>query len=157
MEPSQAEPSADRDLRPTTGDTGSGMTEQTNRHLARAVSGVLRVGVLTSACVIAAGTVVTFLSAASRASARRSVPQLRRGILHPAGWYVPHTLGAVVKGVGQGSGPALVMLGLLLLIATPVLRVMVSVIGFTLERDRRFILITLVVLTVLIGSFAVGS
>jgi uncharacterized membrane protein len=70
---------------------------------------------------------------------------------------VPHTLGAVVKGVGQGSGPALVMLGLLLLIATPVLRVMVSVIGFTLERDRRFILITLVVLTVLIGSFAVGS
>jgi uncharacterized membrane protein len=70
---------------------------------------------------------------------------------------VPHTVAAVVKGVEQGHGPALVMLGLLLLIATPVLRVTVSVIGFARERDRRFVLITLVVLAVLIGSFAVGS
>jgi len=158
MEPPQVEPSDDhQDPWPTTGDTGSGITEQTSRRLTRPVSGVLRVGVVTSACVIAAGTVVTFLSAASRASARRSVPQLRRGILHPAGVYLPHTLAAVVKGVGQGNGPALVMLGFLLLIATPVLRVIVSAIGFTLEKDRRFVLITLVVLAVLIGSFAVGS
>jgi uncharacterized membrane protein len=71
--------------------------------------------------------------------------------------YVPHTVAAVVRGVGHGNGPALVMLGLLLLIATPVLRVMVSVISFAVERDRRFVLITLTVLIVLIGSFAVGS
>jgi len=49
------------------------------------------------------------------------------------------------------------MLGLLLLIATPVLRVMVSVVAFALERDRRFVLITGAVLCVLIGSFAIGG
>jgi uncharacterized membrane protein len=49
------------------------------------------------------------------------------------------------------------MLGLLLLIATPVLRVAVSVIGFALDRDRLFVLITLAVLAVLIGSFAIGT
>jgi uncharacterized membrane protein len=49
------------------------------------------------------------------------------------------------------------MLGLLLLIATPVLRVAVSAIGFALEHDKRFVVITLVVLAVLVGSFAVGA
>jgi len=49
------------------------------------------------------------------------------------------------------------MLGVLLLIATPVLRVAVSVIGFAIGHDRRFVVITLAVLAVLIGSFAVGA
>jgi uncharacterized membrane protein len=49
------------------------------------------------------------------------------------------------------------MLGLLLLIATPVLRVAASTIGFALDHDTRFVAITLVVLAVLVGSFAVGT
>ncbi|MGA2036023.1 MAG: DUF1634 domain-containing protein [Acidimicrobiales bacterium] len=125
--------------------------------MARAVSNVLRAGILISSLVIAAGIALTFASPASRASARRAVPQLRRGVIHPAGLHTPHTIAAVISGVGRGDGPALVMLGLLLLIATPVLRVAVSVIGFALDRDRLFVLITLAVLAVLIGSFAIGT
>ncbi len=71
--------------------------------------------------------------------------------------HAPHTVAAVVSGSGHGDGPALVMLGVLLLIATPVLRVAVSVIGFAIGHDRRFVVITLAVLAVLIGSFAVGA
>ena len=44
----------------------------------------------------------------------------------------------------------LIQLGLLLLIATPVARVMFSVLGFGLERDWMYVVITLLVLALLI-------
>ncbi len=139
------------------GQSTDSASERTIRRLAPAVSGVLRVGVVISSSVIAAGVALTFVSSASYTSARRAVPQLRRGVLHPAGLHAPRTVAAVVNGVGHGDGPALVMLGLLLLIATPVLRVAVSTIGFALDHDTRFVLITLVVLAVLVGSFAIAT
>jgi len=131
--------------------------ERTNQRLTPVVSGVLRIGVLISSSVITAGVVLTFVASASYTSARRAVPQLRHGVLHPVGFHAPRTFAAVLSGVGHGDGPALVMLGLLLLIATPVLRVAVSVIGFAADHDTRFVLITLTVLVVLVGSFAVGT
>jgi len=42
--------------------------------------------------------------------------------------------------------------GLLVLIATPVVRVMASVVGFVLERDRLYAAITIVVLAILLVS-----
>ena len=47
---------------------------------------------------------------------------------------------------------AITQLGLLVLIATPVVRVAFSVVGFALERDRLYVAITLAVLSVLLGS-----
>jgi uncharacterized membrane protein len=47
---------------------------------------------------------------------------------------------------------AIVQLGLLTLLATPVARVATSVIGFASERDGLYTAITLVVLAVLLGS-----
>jgi uncharacterized membrane protein len=47
---------------------------------------------------------------------------------------------------------AITQLGLLVLIATPVVRVAFSVAGFALERDRLYVAITLAVLAVLLGS-----
>lgn len=40
------------------------------------------------------------------------------------------------------------MLGLLLLIATPVARVAFSVVAFALERDRTYLVVTLIVFSV---------
>jgi uncharacterized membrane protein len=48
----------------------------------------------------------------------------------------------------------LIQLGLLLLIATPVARVAFSVIGFALEKDRMYVVITLIVLALLIYSLS---
>jgi uncharacterized membrane protein len=45
-------------------------------------------------------------------------------------------------------------LGLLLLIATPVARVAFSVIGFALEKDWMYVVITLIVLALLIYSLS---
>jgi uncharacterized membrane protein len=61
---------------------------------------------------------------------------------------VPGIVGAAWTGRARG----IIQLGLLLLIATPVTRVVLSVGMFALQRDRRYVVITLVVLAVLLYS-----
>ncbi len=121
------------------------------------VATVLRLGVGISSAVMVVGAAVTLLEPSTERAARRSLAQLRHGSLHLSGLRIPHSVAAVAQGLGHGYGPAIAMLGLLLLIATPVLRVGVSVVAFVHERDRTFVLITLTVLVVLLGSFAVGT
>ena len=48
----------------------------------------------------------------------------------------------------------IIQLGLLLLIATPVVRVAFSIIGFALQRDRAYIMVTMIVLALLLFSLA---
>jgi len=121
-----------------------------------AVATVLRVGVLASCGVIAAGTVLTLVARSSRDAAAHSLRGLRRGVLHPAPLHFPHTISGLAHGLAHGDGPSLALLGVLLLIATPVLRVTVSVVGYVLERDRAFVVITAVVLAILLASFALA-
>ncbi len=51
---------------------------------------------------------------------------------------------------------AYLSLGLLLLIATPFVRVAGSIVAFALQRDRRYVLVTAVVLAVMCLSVVVG-
>ena len=51
-----------------------------------------------------------------------------------------------------GSGRSVIQLGLLVLIATPIARILFSVIGFILEKDILYTCITLFVLAVIIIS-----
>ena len=70
----------------------------------------------------------------------------------------PQTFAQVWSGVLALHPQAVIALGLLLLIATPVMRVAVSVVAFAVERDRRFVVITLIVLLILLFSiFYVGA
>lgn len=50
------------------------------------------------------------------------------------------------------SGRGIIQLGILLLMATPVARVVFSVMAFALQRDRTYVVITLIVLAVLCFS-----
>jgi uncharacterized membrane protein len=50
-----------------------------------------------------------------------------------------------------------IQLGLLLLIATPVARVAFSILAFALQRDRTYVIVTLIVLGVLIYSLVGGG
>jgi len=63
---------------------------------------------------------------------------------------------AVLGGVASFSARAIIQLGLLLLIATPIARVAFAAIAFALERDYLYVVITLIVLAVLLYSL-VGS
>lgn len=69
----------------------------------------------------------------------------------------PHTLGDVWLGLLALHPQAIIVLGLLLLIATPVVTVTTSAIAFAVEHDRRFVVIALLVLAILITSFLLGK
>ncbi|HKD76236.1 MAG TPA: TSUP family transporter, partial [Ktedonobacterales bacterium] len=100
------------------------------------ISWVLRGGVLLSAGVIILGLAL-FAAEGARVHA------------------FPHTLPAVMHGVTHGDPLSIVVLGLLLLLCTPVLRVAVSIIAFALEGDRRYVAITSLVLALLLLSMTV--
>jgi uncharacterized membrane protein len=115
------------------------------------ISRLLRVGVLTSLLVVLAGTVVTFVHHPHYLSSRRDLVRLTR-----PGAEFPHSVPSVIRGLEHSQGRAIVTAGLLLLIATPVLRVAVSILAFACQRDRVFVVITTVVLTLLLTSFVLG-
>ena len=58
----------------------------------------------------------------------------------------------IVHGVTDLHARAIIQLGLLLLIATPVARVAFSAVAFAIERDYMYVLITLMVLAILTYS-----
>lgn len=105
------------------------------------VAWLLRVGVSVSATCIAAGALWSVVAG---------------GTGYPAGQY-PTSIGGIWLGLMAAKPLALVVLGLLLLIATPVLRVGLSVIAFRMEKDRQYVWITLYVLAVLVISFLLGK
>jgi uncharacterized membrane protein len=125
--------------------------EEKVRKVELAISSLLRIGVVTSLLVVLVGTVVTFVHHPHYLSSRRDLVRLTT-----PGAEFPHTVPSVVRGLQDSQGRAIVMAGLLLLIATPVLRVAISIIAFVYQRDRTFVVITSVVLALLLTSFVLG-
>lgn len=62
----------------------------------------------------------------------------------------PFTLPALATELASFRPQSIITLGLLLLIATPVLRVAVSIITFVVESDRKYVVITCLVLAILL-------
>lgn len=109
---------------------------------------LLRIGVIASALVVLVGGLLYLMQ-----DGRQPAPDLRAfqgqpeqlrnptGILHESAALEPR---------------GLIMLGLLLLIATPVARVIFSIAAFALQRDRLYVLFTLLVFAVLLYSLFNG-
>ncbi|HWE85150.1 MAG TPA: DUF1634 domain-containing protein [Terracidiphilus sp.] len=111
-----------------------------DRRLEVLIGNLLRAGVLLAAAVVFAGGV--FYLAQNHAAkvdfhtfAEESA-NLR-------------TVGGIVYSAVQLRSSGLMQLGLLLLIATPVARVIFAVVGFHLEGDRMYTIVSLIVLAVL--------
>jgi uncharacterized membrane protein len=110
------------------------------------ISLTLRVGVLSASAFGLAGGLLFFASHPQNADFN-----VFRGASMPFS-----TPGAIFRQAFQTPGEPLslrglsiVQVGILLLLATPVIRVVFSVVGFALERDRVYVLITVLVLLVL--------
>ncbi len=115
----------------------------TDERLESLLGNVLRWGVVTAAVVVLIGAAVFLVRHGAAAPAYHSF----RG--EPSDL---RTIGGIWGDVVRGSGRGLIQLGLLLLIATPVTRVILSLAVFAAQRDARYVVITLVVLTVLLYS-----
>ena len=120
------------------------MSERTATALEDVLARVLRWGVVASVALIAAGTAAAFAGDAAWG-------------LHPGTAAPPPDLPGILAGLAEMRGDAWIRLGLLVLIATPVLRVAVSAAAFAARRERLWTAIALFVLAVLVASSFVGA
>jgi len=117
----------------------------------RLISFTLRAGVLLSISIIVIGVTITFIHHPDYFHSRPAL-----GSLTNAEETFPHGIRDVARGIAAGRGQAIVMAGILLLIATPIVRVAISVVLFAEKRDWVFALITLTVLILLLVSLLTG-
>jgi len=121
------------------------------------LSWLLRIGVLASCAVIMAGLVLLL------ATGQTGYGMSARGCLQSGGPAAgacdqyPTSVSDAVIGVRELRPFAIIAAGLLLLIATPILRVAVSVLTFLAERDYAYVGFTAFVLLMLCVSFLVGK
>ena len=115
----------------------------TDQKIEEIIGGLLRTGVTISAAVVLLGAAVYLV---------------RHG-LEPADYRIFHgepsdyrSLLAIIRSAFTGHGRGIIQLGLLILIATPVVRVAFGIWGFAAERDRLYVIFTGVVLIILLYS-----
>jgi uncharacterized membrane protein len=115
----------------------------TDERVEQVMGNLLRYGVLTAALVTLAGGVLFLVRHGGEPADHR--------VFHgePADL---RTVSGIVADTLAGSSRGLIQLGLLLLIATPVARVVFSVFAFLRQRDWMYVLVTLIVLAVLLYS-----
>lgn len=120
------------------------------RKVELAISLVLRIGVVLSVAIVAVGLGMMFAHHSAYVSVTGSFSYKE---LTSRSTPFPHTFRALGHSIATGDGRGIVVLGVLVLILTPVLRVAVGVLSFIYEKDPPMALITLYVLAVLVGSF----
>jgi uncharacterized membrane protein len=118
-----------------------------DQKLERILGNLLRAGVMVSGAVVLAGGILYLFRHGS------AVPHYRVFNGEPS--ELRHVSRLVSEALAlQGRG--LIQFGLLLLVATPVARVLFSLVGFAIQRDRTYVAVTLIVLAVLIYGLSGG-
>ena len=120
------------------------------------IARLLRWGVVTSFVIVAIGIGAVMMTGQTGYQAIH-LDDLNSIVAYRAQPDFPNSLRDVFSGVFALKPYSIIVAGLLVLIAIPVMRVAVSVIAFALERDWLYALITTIVLVVLLASFIIGE
>ncbi len=120
-----------------------------DRRLETIIGRLLQIGVLASATTVLVGGILYLVQSHSGRVDYRS--------FEPLGSSAPGnpdllTLSGIVRSAIHFDSLGLIQFGLLLLIATPVARVALAAVGFALERDRLYTVVSLIVLVILAFS-----
>jgi uncharacterized membrane protein len=110
------------------------------------ISTMLRIGVLLSSVIVLAGGIYYLFKYGSQQpeyGVFRGEPERFRSV------------GGIIGAVMQLSSRGIIELGLLLLIATPIARVAFSLVSFAREKDRTYVVVTLIVLVILLFNLFV--
>lgn len=124
------------------------MNENGDKDLALIIGNIMRWGVIISLALTLLGGVIYLFSHAYETVSYTQFVESDYSVLE--------ILRNTFTGVLRLDGEALIILGILLLFATPVIRVVFSLIGFILEKDKLYILITLIVLAIIFISISGG-
>ncbi len=108
---------------------------------------LLRVGVTVSAVVIAIGGALYLFHPTGPRPGYRVFRGPSAALSHPV---------VILHGALAGDSRSIISLGLLLLIATPIARMVLAAIGFLLEKDWMYTGISLLVLAILLYSLIFG-
>jgi uncharacterized membrane protein len=112
----------------------------TDQRMETLMGRLLQAGVLLASATVLLGGILYL-----KANANHPV-NLRTFISEPADL---RSATQLLRLLAHGNPAAIVQLGILFLIATPVARVIFAVIGFAIERDRLYVAVSLIVLAVL--------
>jgi len=124
------------------------MNSTADKKMEVAIGRMLRFGVILSAVVVFAGGILYLAQSTAHipnyAHFHATAPSLR-------------TISGVLHGVRELGPQSIIQLGILLLIATPMVRVIFCIVGFSLQRDRLYIAISTAVFAILIYSLVRGG
>jgi uncharacterized membrane protein len=123
--------------------TGRWSDQQVERLIGR----LLQTGVVISAVVAFIGGILYLIRFGSDAADYRTFHGVPDGL---------NSVSGVLSGAAGLHSRWIIQLGLLLLIATPVARVALSLVAFALQRDRTYVAITALVLSLLVFSLIGG-
>ena len=115
----------------------------TDHEVEQFIGTLLRAGVLVSAAVTLIGGFIFLSHSASEPADFRVFRGVPEGL---------DSVSGVLDGAIRLRGRWIIQLGLLLLIATPIARVALSLIAFARQRDRMYVCITTLVLGLLLFS-----
>ena len=114
-----------------------------DKRLETVVGVMLRTGVMAAAAVVLTGGILyLFQNHGPRPDYRHFHGEDAR-LMH---------LDSILHGAAAFDARSIIMLGLLLLIATPVARVAMCIIGFLFERDKLYVAVSALVFVILIYS-----
>lgn len=114
-----------------------------DRDVEQIMGNLLRYGVLASAMIVLTGAVVYLMQHAQDA------PHYTHFEGEPSGL---KTLGDTWRSAWQGNGLAIIQAGLFVLIATPIARIIFSIISYLIEKDYLYLLITGAVLAIILWN-----
>ena len=124
-----------------------GQKTETDHRVEHIIGSLLRIGAIAAACIVGVGGVFYLVRHFG------TVPRYALFEAEPA--FLVNVAGIVTGAVSLRS-EAIIQLGLLVLIAVPIVRVSVSIVAFLLKRDWLYSLVTLLVLVILLFGLLGG-
>jgi uncharacterized membrane protein len=118
-----------------------------DQKLELAIGELLRIGVTLSAAIVMIGGAWYLL--------RPNGPRLGYRTFRGAAAALSNPV-VIFHGALSGDSRSIIQLGLLVLIATPIARVVFAAVGFVFERDWLYVVVSLMVLVILLYSLVFG-
>jgi uncharacterized membrane protein len=114
-----------------------------DRSIDQTIGHLLRLGMYLAATVILTGGIMFLYAHAKERPDYHKFQQLPASLRSPV---------AIVRTAFRGDPMSVMQLGMILLIATPIGRVVFSVVAFAVRKDRLYVVISTIVLCVLLYS-----
>lgn len=115
----------------------------TDRDMETIMGNLLRYGVLLSALIVIIGGTLYLIQHGHQSPQYKAFHGEPRRLREIKG---------IWETMMQGKGRSVIQLGLLVLIATPVARIIFSVLGYLREKDYLYVLITCIVLAIILSG-----